>query len=100
MKKKRLKLKTYFQKQELKRHVTKTLIEKSNSLKDEKMKKVKFSSTITIYPEPQNLSDDLQKSRINDYVQRKADYDRIERLLKPIFSVEHRKKVFDKICTL
>ena len=64
------------------------------------MKKVKFSSTITIYPEPQNLSDDLQKSRINDYVQRKADYDRIKRLLKPIFSVEHRKKVFDKICTL
>ena len=64
------------------------------------MKKVKFSDKITIHPEPQNLSDDLQKSRMNNYVQRKADYDRMERLLKPIFSVENRKKLFDQICTL
>ena len=64
------------------------------------MKKVKFSDKITIHPEPQNLSDDLKKSRINNYVQRKADYDRMEQLLKPIFSNEHRKKVFDKICTV
>ena len=66
----------------------------------QKMKKVKFSDKIVIYPEPQNLSDDLQNSRMNNCLQRKADHDRMERLLKPIFSVEHRKKVFDVICTL
>ena len=64
------------------------------------MKKVKFSNTVAVYYETESLSDDLQKARKNNYLQRLADRDRIERILKPIFSVEHRKKVFDNICTL
>ena len=61
------------------------------------MKSVRFSNKVTIFHENYKISEDLQKARTSDYLQRKADQARMEHLLNPILSLEHRKKMYKKI---
>jgi hypothetical protein len=42
---------------------------------------------------PLDLTDELQQYRKNDELQRKADKARIERILSPILTLEHRDKI-------
>ena len=56
-------------------------------------KYVHFNLTPTIIYEPNDLAQDLQQYRTNNFMQRKADAARFERLLSPILSSEHRTKI-------
>jgi len=58
-------------------------------------KKVTFNGTPCIIIEPANISYDLHLARINNYSQRQADHYRMEKLLAPIFTVEHRNKIIN-----
>jgi len=55
-----------------------------------KKKRVYFNLTPTIIYEPLDLVDELKQYRRNNEIQRKADKERIERILSPILSSEHR----------
>jgi hypothetical protein len=60
-------------------------------------KYVHFNLTPTIIYEPNDLAQDLQQYRTNNFMQRKADAARFERLLSPILSSEHRTKIWQKL---
>jgi hypothetical protein len=60
-------------------------------------KRVQFNLTPFIINEPEDIAQDLQKARKSDFMQRKADAARFERLLSPIFSLEHRTKIWNKL---
>ena len=64
---------------------------------NEKIKQVRFSDNIIIILEPDHISEHLKQSRISDFSRRQADMNRMERMLSPILSIEHRKKIFDKL---
>jgi hypothetical protein len=64
-----------------------------------KNKHVSFNLTPNVIYEPAEISQDLQKCRLNNFMQRKADAARLERLLSPILSPEHRYKIWKKIHT-
>ena len=50
----------------------------------------------TIYEDP-DLSEDLRLARTSDNTRRKADHERMERLLGPIFEADHRSKMWNLI---
>jgi len=57
--------------------------------------KVNFNDPLVIgirYEEPE-LAEELRQARLNDCAQRKADQERYNRLLAPIFEGEHRDKI-------
>ena len=56
-------------------------------------KSVCFNLTPTVIYDPLDLTDELQQYRRNDDLQRKADKARIERILSPILTLEHRDKI-------
>ena len=58
---------------------------------------VHFNLTPTIVYETEDIAEDLQKCRKSDFMQRKADAARFERLLSPILSLEHRTKIWNKL---
>lgn len=64
-----------------------------------KSKHVTFNLTPKVIYEPADISQDLRKCRVNNFIQRKADAARLERLLSPILSPEHRNKIWKKIHT-
>jgi len=60
--------------------------------------RVKFSDNPVVILEPESLAEDLQEARINsDFIRRKADKERNERLLAPILTQKHRQNIFQKI---
>ena len=58
---------------------------------------VRFSDSLEIILEPENLAEELQEARTSDLSQRQADRERSERLLAPILTRTHREKMFRKI---
>jgi len=58
---------------------------------------VKFCDDIVVIEEPEDIAEDLQNARISDFQARKADQERMERLLAPILTKLHRDKMFQKI---
>jgi hypothetical protein len=62
-----------------------------------KGKHVHFNLTPTIVYETEDIAEDLQKCRKSDFMQRKADAARFERLLSPILSLDHRTKIWNKL---
>ena len=64
---------------------------------NKKIKQVRFSDNIIIILEPDHISDHLKQSRISDFSRRQADMNRMERMLSPILSSEHRKKIFERL---
>lgn len=63
---------------------------------ENKRKCVTFSEEVSIILEPENMSEDLLSSRINQLFQRQADHLRMERLIAPILSPTHRKRIYEK----
>jgi len=59
--------------------------------------KVSFCDDINYLYEPEDLTQDLAEARVSDFKQRQVDRERMERLLAPVFTTTHRKKMFDKI---
>ena len=60
--------------------------------------RVKFSDNPVVILEPESLAEDLQEARINsEFIRRKADKERNERLLAPILTQKHRQNIFQKI---
>merc|ERR1719277_1538931 len=60
--------------------------------------RVKFSDNPVVILEPESLAEDLQEARINsEFIRRKADRERNERLLAPILTQKHRQNIFQKI---
>ena len=62
-----------------------------------KGKHVHFNLNPTIVYETEDIAEDLQKCRKSDFMQRKADAARFERLLSPILSLDHRTKIWNKL---
>jgi hypothetical protein len=62
-----------------------------------KGKHVHFNLTPTIVYETEDIAEDLQKCRKSDFMQRKADAARFERILSPILSLDHRTKIWNKL---
>jgi len=54
---------------------------------------VHFNLTPTIIYKPKDLTDDLREYRKDIYQQKKVDAARLERLLSPILTHEHRQKI-------
>jgi len=52
---------------------------------------------VVVIEEPDDIAEDLQNARISDFPARKADQERMERLLAPILTKVHRDKMFQKI---
>jgi len=59
-------------------------------------KSVQFCEEVKIIEEPEDLAEDLHKAR-SDFSARQADKARNERMLTPIFSKEHREKIYQNI---
>jgi len=57
---------------------------------------VLITQLVLIY-ENEDIAEDLRKSRQSDFMQRKADAIRFERLLSPILSLQHRTKVWNRL---
>jgi len=66
---------------------------------EKKSGKVRFSDEATwqVIEEPEDLAEDLCEARCSDLEQRRADRERMERLLGPVFAAVHRRKMFCKI---
>ena len=62
-----------------------------------KKKRVYFNLTPTIIYDPVDMADELKQYRRNNEIQKKADKARIERILSPILSSEHRNKIYVKM---
>ena len=60
-------------------------------------KVVTFSEEVKIFYEPEGIAEDLQKARRNNDNERKADKDRMERLIGPILSSYHRENISKKL---
>jgi len=69
------------------------------NLGERKLGKVRFSDQATwqVIEEPEDLAEDLCEARCSDLEQRRADRERMERLLGPVFAAVHRRKMFCKI---
>merc|ERR1712004_642344 len=69
------------------------------NLGERKSGKVRFSDEATwqVIEEPEDLAEDLCEARCSDLEQRRADRERMERLLGPVFAAVHRRKMFCKI---
>jgi len=69
------------------------------NLGERKLGKVRFSDEATwqVIEEPEDLAEDLCEARCSDLEQRRADRERMERLLGPVFAAVHRRKMFCKI---
>jgi len=69
------------------------------NLAERKLGKVRFSDEATwqVIEEPEDLAEDLCEARCSDLEQRRADRERMERLLGPVFAAVHRRKMFCKI---
>ena len=67
---------------------------------DRVKKVVRFSSPDLweTYFEDPNLSKELQESRISDFSRQKADKMRMERIISPVLTAEHRRRVFERLC--
>lgn len=60
--------------------------------------KVQFCDNLNVViEEPDDISEDLAIARVSDFKERQADKERMERLLRPVFSPLHREKMFKKI---
>jgi len=61
--------------------------------------KVHFSEEATwqVIEEPEELAEDLCEARCSDLEQRRADRERMERLLGPVLTPVHRRRMFCKI---
>jgi len=70
---------------------------KRPSTNDKKTKNVAFTEPLVskIQYEDPEMADELREARVGDYncAQRRADQDRYNRLLGPIFKPEHRDKI-------
>merc|ERR1711971_1154814 len=64
-----------------------------------KSAKVHFSDEATwqVIEEPEELADDLCEARCSDLEQRRADRERMERLLGPVLTPVHRRRMYCKI---
>jgi hypothetical protein len=62
-----------------------------------KGKHVHFNLIPNIIYENEDIAEDLRKSRQSDFMQRKADAIRFERLLSPILSLQHRTKIWNRL---
>jgi len=64
-----------------------------------KSAKVHFSDEATwqVIEEPEELADDLCEARCSDLEQRRADRERMERLLGPVLTAVHRRRMYCKI---
>ncbi len=62
-----------------------------------KGKHVHFNLIPNIIYENEDIAEDLRKCRQSDFMQRKADAIRFERLLSPILSLQHRTKVWNRL---
>merc|ERR1719239_1967991 len=64
-----------------------------------KSAKVHFSDKATwqVIEEPEELADDLCEARCSDLEQRRADRERMERLLGPVLTPVHRRRMYCKI---
>jgi len=62
-----------------------------------KGKHVHFNLIPNIIYENEDIAEDLRKSRQSDFMQRKADAIRFERLLSPILSLQHQTKVWNRL---
>jgi len=71
--------------------------ESSSQCKKAKTFCVKFCDDVDVIEEPDDIAEDLQNARISDFQSRKADQERMERLLAPILTKVHREKMFKKI---
>jgi len=60
-------------------------------------KSVRFNLTPFIINESDDKAQDLQEARKSDFMQRKADAARFDRLLSSIFALEHRTKIWHKL---
>ena len=60
-------------------------------------KRVCFDDNILVYEEPSELSYFLHQSRISDWNQRQLNKIRMEHLLNPILTIQHRLNMFKKI---
>jgi len=58
---------------------------------------VHFNLTPTIIYEPEELSNDLREYRKDTFQRRQADKCRLERMLSPILTIEHRCKIYDRM---
>jgi hypothetical protein len=77
--------------------MTEKFAENLKMLPNIKSKYVHFNLTPTVIYEPNELAQDLQQCRTNNFMQKKADAARFERLLSPILSLEHRTKIWQKL---
>jgi hypothetical protein len=59
--------------------------------------RVRFSEDVEVFKEPEELAEDLAEARVSNFEQRKADLQRMERLLSPVLSSAHRQRMFSKI---
>jgi len=71
--------------------------ELSSNCKKSKTPCVRFCDDVDVIEEPDDIAEDLQNARISDFQARKADQERMERLLAPILTKVHREKMFQKI---
>jgi len=87
----------------LSQKLTKSIIKKTNlkndNLKNISIKQVKFTpeNEWSSFDEDPDLFVDLYQSRINDFLIRKIDHQRMEKLLTPIFDYNHRIKIWNLI---
>merc|ERR1711971_1302080 len=70
-----------------------------NQVGKSKSARVHFSEEATwqVIEEPEELADDLCEARCSDLEQRRADRERMERLLGPVLTPVHRRRMYCKI---
>lgn len=57
---------------------------------------VRFNLDVSVILEPEDQVEDLRLARISDFNQRQADRERMERLLTPILTTQHRNTVWQR----
>jgi len=68
---------------------------RTKMLAKKEKKEVQFNLEPTIIYEPTDMAEDLKAYRKDNYLQKKADAARYERILSPILSLTHRKKIWN-----
>ena len=66
-------------------------------MEKETRKSVRFNENITIICEPEHLQEDLKLARNSDFFHRQLDFQRLMRLISPVLTNEHRKKIYEKL---
>lgn len=71
--------------------------EETMDIKRKSEVKVRFSDDpdLVVY-EPANLVKSLKQARISDFKRRQADLERLERVLSPVLTQEHRAKIYKR----